>query len=129
MNRVTMILILIGLLFIPDCALADGGSYRENQQMSGANRGVGDETPAGPSDAQFDKRLPPVLPGERVKDSNRRMKVWSSAGPVPVQNQAPTAPQPGVNNTDTNVLEKVDDIDVFIDKRRGSPSDTVGIDQ
>ena len=38
------------------------------------------------SDASFDQRLPPVLPGEEVNDSGQRMKVWSSAGPVPINN-------------------------------------------
>ncbi len=42
------------------------------------------------SDASFDKRLPPVLPGERVNDNGRDMRVWSTAGEVPVSR----APQP-----------------------------------
>lgn len=40
------------------------------------------------SDASFDKRLPPVLPGERMNDSGHEMRVWSTAGEVPVS-QAP----------------------------------------
>lgn len=36
------------------------------------------------SDAQFDRRLPPVLPGEVVNDSGRRMRVWSSSGPLEI---------------------------------------------
>jgi hypothetical protein len=43
-----------------------------------------------PSQKQYDKRLPPVLPGEEiVTESGKKMRVWSSAGPVPI-NQ-PTA--------------------------------------
>jgi hypothetical protein len=36
------------------------------------------------SDATFDKRLPPVFPGETISDGKRKMKVWSTSGPVPV---------------------------------------------
>ncbi|MCB0337746.1 MAG: hypothetical protein KDD62_15625 [Bdellovibrionales bacterium] len=39
------------------------------------------------SDAQFDKRLPPVLPGEEVRDGKRKLKVWSTSGPVPVADE------------------------------------------
>jgi hypothetical protein len=49
-----------------------------------------------------DGRLPPVLPGERVvTESGDEIKVWSSAGPVPVASP-PAAPviqgqqQPGI---------------------------------
>lgn len=36
----------------------------------------------------FDKRLPPVMPGETVlTEQGDKIKVWSSAGPVPVQQQ------------------------------------------
>ena len=40
------------------------------------------------SDASFDKRLPPVLPGERMKNQGHDVRVWSTAGEVPV-NPAP----------------------------------------
>ena len=42
------------------------------------------------SDATFDKRLPPVLPGEEVNDSGKKMRVWSTSGPIPVSE----APEP-----------------------------------
>ena len=69
------------LLLVPAPAHADG-----------YDRGAGGTPPAGRevSDAQFDKRLPPVLPGETVSDGHRKMKVWSSSGPVPVSE----APEP-----------------------------------
>ena len=41
-------------------------------------------TPNQASDASFDIRLPPVLPGEEVSDGEKKIKVWSTAGPVPV---------------------------------------------
>ena len=36
------------------------------------------------SSVLFDKRLPPVMPGEEVQTENGKIKVWSSSGPVPV---------------------------------------------
>jgi hypothetical protein len=46
---------------------------------------------------QYDKRLPPVLPGELVvTEEGERMRVWSSAGPVPVN--PPPQPQPLAGN-------------------------------
>ncbi len=43
-----------------------------------------------PTSKQYDKRLPPVLPGEEVvTEGGQRMRVWSSSGPVPV-NPRPT---------------------------------------
>jgi hypothetical protein len=42
------------------------------------------------ADAQVDKRLPPVYPGEEVSDGKRTIKVWSTSGPVPVSE----APEP-----------------------------------
>jgi len=43
-----------------------------------------------PTSKQYDKRLPPVLPGEVVvTEEGQKMRVWSSSGPVPV-NPRPT---------------------------------------
>lgn len=43
-----------------------------------------------PTTRQYDKRLPPVMPGEEiVTETGQRMRVWSSAGPVPI-NPPPT---------------------------------------
>lgn len=42
------------------------------------------------SDASFDRRLPPVLPGERINDSGVETKQWSTSGPVHVSE----APEP-----------------------------------
>jgi hypothetical protein len=41
-----------------------------------------------PTTRQDDDRLPPVLPGEEVvTQTGQKMRVWSSAGPVPVNPQ------------------------------------------
>lgn len=45
------------------------------------------------SDASFDKRLPPVLPGEEVGDGENRIKVWSTSGSL-AANPAPQPPRP-----------------------------------
>lgn len=41
-----------------------------------------------PTTRQYDKRLPPVMPGEEiVTETGQKMRVWSSSGPVPVNAQ------------------------------------------
>lgn len=43
-----------------------------------------------PTTRQYNNRLPPVIPGEEiVTETGQKMRVWSSAGPVPV-NPRPT---------------------------------------
>ena len=73
-------------------------------------------TPTSASDASFDKRLPPVLPGEIVNDSGRKMKVWSTSGPVPVSD----APEPWKKDEDVLSGGKTgpSDVHVVIDKRK-----------
>ncbi|MCB0319096.1 MAG: hypothetical protein KDD56_10095 [Bdellovibrionales bacterium] len=68
------------------------------------------------SDASFDKRLPPVLPGERVNDSGREMKVWSSTGPVVVADE----PEPWNDKKNDSLNVNSDNhgnLDVIIDRR------------
>jgi hypothetical protein len=46
--------------------------------------------PQEPTTRQYNNRLPPVIPGEEiVTETGQKMRVWSSAGPVPV-NPRPT---------------------------------------
>lgn len=71
---------LLTAVFIPFVAFADG--------KDSEGKGVVDK-----SAASFDKRLPPVIPGETIRDNeDRKIKVWSSTGPV-VGQKAPDAPQ------------------------------------
>ena len=91
--RRSIFLIAFGALLLSSAALkADG----DNSDSFAAQQ------PAG-SAAQFDKRLPPVLPGEEVKDGKETLKVWSTTGGVPVsqppepwRREARQAPAAGV---------------------------------
>lgn len=47
------------------------------------------------SAASFDKRLPPVIPGEQIEHNGRKTRVWSTSGPVPVGSVPPAPPAPG----------------------------------
>ena len=88
LRRMLILLAFIGiggLLLVARPLRADGSG--EGVPHAGA-RPQGFATPG--SDASFDRRLPPVLPGEEVSDGKNRMKMWSTSGPVPV---AP-APEP-----------------------------------
>ncbi len=84
MRRVVFSFVFAVILF-PFSAFADGGEEGRSQWIE-TKRPEFAGTPG--SDASFDKRLPPVLPGETVYDSGKKMKVWSTSGPVPVS-QAP----------------------------------------
>jgi hypothetical protein len=72
------------LLSVVACAVCISSAVAFADQMND-----GDED-FKPTTRQDDDRLPAVLPGEEVvTQTGQRMKVWSSAGPVPV-NPMPT---------------------------------------
>ncbi len=103
------------ILLCPFCALADGSEH----DSFGIAPSAGEQAGSNPgADASFDKRLPPVFPGEEVNDGQRKMKVWSSSGPVPVAN----APEPWDNNgnKDQQKSQEVQSgsVGVIIDRRR-----------
>lgn len=94
-------LLLISSFFLIFGALncaADSGS--DSLDLEGLReRAVNGQQQANPrppeaptaSQKTFDKRLPPVLPGETVTDSSgKKMRVWSTSGPVVVSE----APEP-----------------------------------
>lgn len=95
MKSLNITLILI-LLLAPLVANADG----ENDS-SAPTAPSAVATPG--SDASFDKRLPPVYPGERVSDNGKEIKVWSTAGPVPVS----PAPEPFEHKIDDRDLSNL----------------------
>ena len=84
-------------------AASDGGAANETPSPTLEAQ----IAPNAASDASFDDRLPPVLPGEELNDSGRTTKVWSTSGPVPVGR----APEPWRKGS------QVDDLDVIIDGR------------
>ena len=54
----------------------------------GDNGDDGNDEQDKPTTRQDDDRLPPVLPGEEVvTQTGQKMRVWSSAGPVPMNVQ------------------------------------------
>ena len=61
-----------------------------------------------------DKRLPPVFPGEEVSDGDKKIKVWSTSGGVPVSQ--PPEPWRNPNDREINVGQGVG---VVVDTRRG----------
>jgi len=87
---------------------ADGVGYVNSDTIA---RPEGVATPG--SDASFDKRLPPVLPGEEVSDGKNRMKMWSTSGPVPV---AP-APEPWKESDEVRNKILGSGIGVIVDQR------------
>lgn len=86
-----LIIGFIWILVVPPICWADGLGHGRG---AGADREP-EATPNQASDASFDKRLPPVLPGETVSDSGGKLRVWSTAGPVPVA----SAPEPWRDNS------------------------------
>jgi len=73
------------------------------------------------SAASFDKRLPPVIPGENIQHNGRTMKVWSSAGPVPV-GQVPAPPAAPQAPGQAQVGGALPNLGVIVDQRHRSDS-------
>jgi len=133
----SMILLCSGVAFAGGDELEDSwdrSHLKQHQSKSkvkaqSENDPVPDSTPNQASDASFDKRLPPVLPGEHVNDSGRQMKVWSTAGPVPVSE----APEPWRKTKKEDLKEWLGPVGVVVDQRKdgrhhkGSSRDTEGL--
>ena len=77
---------ILSLVFV--CSLPVGlfAQVRDDYRV-----GTAVPTIASGADAQFDKRLPPVIPGEEVRDGNSRIKAWSTSGQL---GSAPAAEPP-----------------------------------
>lgn len=80
--RRSIYLLSLSLLLICSISLADGGNRED--WAAPQNKEVSKSSVNDGSDASFDKRLPPVFPGEEVRDNGKKIKVWSTSGPVPV---------------------------------------------
>jgi len=98
-------------LFVVSFALATGAS-----EVKADGKIL--EQSSQPTTRQNDPRLPPVLPGEEiVTETGQRMRVWSSAGPVPV-NPRPT-PQTLQGNNGYGGPSVI--VDGRFDRREGGP--------
>ena len=101
----------LGLFLCVNCAGADG-EQRESD-------GTANQQAAGDSKRtvvpKLDKRLPPVLPGQVVEVDGQKIKVWSSAGPVPVGNP----PEPWREYNSRSYLDIPGGVDVIVDDRKG----------
>ncbi len=100
-------LFLTCALFAPLAVMADGKEWTVQK-----GRVREEPTPNQASDASFDKRLPPVLPGEEVGDGDKKIKVWSTAGSVSA-NEPPAPHHPSTKHH----LEGIDGVSVIVDQR------------
>jgi hypothetical protein len=108
--QILMLLSVTACLCAPMPAFCDEELLDASQEQLAPTQDMKDVAEVG-SAAGFDNRLPPVIPGENIQHNGRTMKVWSSAGPVPVgpAPSAPSAPQaPGSNQALPNVGVIVD---------------------
>ena len=87
-SKIHLIVVLSAgvLLGLPSSIRADGVSEVESPVTEPRQVDTDDSKSA----VSFDKRLPPVLPGESHPDGRQEMNVWSTSGPVPVSK----APEP-----------------------------------
>lgn len=106
---VVLLLSLNGpLFFAPPAAFGDGEPSGTSQSRNLIYT---------PTTRQYNDRLPPVLPGEEVvTETGQKMRVWSSAGPVPV-NQQPT-PQPLPGGRAVQDAQSAGGVGVIVDSRR-----------
>lgn len=73
-------LFLAVIFMFPLRALADGDGEPSSRSRVEEQASSSAET----SPQLLDKRLPAVMPGQEVTANGKKMKVWSSSGPVPV---------------------------------------------
>ena len=110
MRRIALLccLVLVG----PNRAWADG------EQICESGTECAPEAPAEGSKRTFvpklNKRLPPVIPGQVVEVDGQKIKVWSSAGPVPVGNP----PEPWREYNSRSYLDVPGGVDVIVDDRQ-----------
>ncbi|RMG40380.1 MAG: hypothetical protein D6719_11105 [Candidatus Dadabacteria bacterium] len=93
--------IIVLFLFVPVC-------FAASDNPEGPNVSAHENSDA---ESATDRRMPPVLPGETVKRGGKKMKVWTTVGPVPVASPAENRQPESVQN------ERIRDIDVIVDGR------------
>ena len=116
MRRISSLVILLISVAFPVVKVSASDEL-EQPRAHGAL--AADDVAVTGSAASFDKRLPPVIPGESIKHNGRSMRVWSSSGPVPVGQvpQAPQAPVAGGNSGGAGQLPA--NVGVIVDNRPG----------
>lgn len=93
---------LLTILVVVFCATPLSVQASDSEPDSLKNDSPNDVSVTG-SAASFDKRLPPVIPGEQIQHNGRKMRVWSTSGAVPV-GQVPQPPQaPVIGNGNTTI--------------------------
>ena len=104
MNKLVTYSLIFGVLF-SNTVFADGEAKHERSASDvGADASIAD------------RRLPPVFPGEEVHDGNKTIKVWSTAGEVPVSQP----PEPWRNSNDQDAELLRNGVGVVVD---GRPTD------
>ena len=104
------ILLYAALLLLPAVpAFADGdpsSGELQHDARTGAEK-------VGTDASVADKRLPPVFPGEEVKDGKNTIKTWTTTGPVPVSRP----PEPWKDDTNYG-LRLNNGVGIVVDGRR-----------
>ena len=94
--------ILLANSFADELSDQNAGTERKSRFVEDRN----------PSAATFDKRLPPVIPGEEISDGKDKMNVWSTSGNVVA------AEPPSVPSVDTDNRRIKPSIGVIVDQRQ-----------
>jgi hypothetical protein len=104
------IIVCISLVVPLGQAWADGSVSQKEGGVNGQNSA---ESVVDGGNQPLSDRLPPVLPGQEVQLGGKKMKVWSSSGPVAVS-EAPKAPVVDSNQVDV----ELGSVGVVVDRRQ-----------
>ncbi len=117
-NLIQLIILLVTVTIAPCFAKATLADEDGTETILDTRSVQPEHTLAAGSDAQFDKRLPPVLPGEEVRDGEHKMKIWSTSGPVPVGPAPRPFDAPSVGQATPEANDSLpSNVDVIIDRR------------
>ena len=99
--------IIISICILVSPAFADG-VYSKSASVP---------TPRNQLPPSLDKRLPPVVPGERAVINGKDMRLWSTSGPVTVSE----APEPFKDSRQTEEFLRRQGGGIIVDDRRLQP--------
>ncbi|NDC39530.1 MAG: hypothetical protein EBZ48_16075, partial [Proteobacteria bacterium] len=106
-QRFIHICFALSFILVPWRVEADGSPTPGTRAKSGAEK-------VGADAAVADPRIPPVFPGEEVRDGDKVMKMWSTSGPVPVAQP----PEPWPARSGAAVVGNGSGVGVIVDARR-----------